>query len=169
MNTMLKYFLNKKYTRKVNEMSETKQEEKIPTITDFPVEWQIIVRATQSLVSKTRDGADIEIYRTKYSFTFNSKRTYLEVRYDVTRKLLEVTWEKYRMYDGVRDTAFIKTAEKRIEKEEEALELLSALYERILTHIKYKSNTTVIYKDLYYLCNMFEELKKEKEKEESKQ
>jgi len=149
-------------------MSETEQEEKIPSISDFPVEWQIIVRAAQSLVSKTRDGADIEIYRTKYSFAFNTKKTYLEVRYDVTRKLLEVTWEKYRMFNDSRDTAFIKTYEKRIE-EEEALELLSALYERILTHIKYKSNTSVIFQDLFNLYNMFEELKKEKEKELTKQ
>jgi len=150
-------------------MSETKQEEKIPTITDFPVEWQVIVRATQSLISKARDGADIEIYRTKYSFTFNTKKTFLGIKYDVTRKILEIVWEKYRMFNDSRDTAFIKTYEKRIEKEEEALELLSALYERILTHIKYKSNATIIYKDLFYLYNMFEELKKEKEKEESKQ
>jgi len=142
-------------------MSETKQEEKIPTINQFPLEWQIIVRATQSLVSKTRDGADIEIYRTKYSFVFNSKKTYLEVRYDVTRKILEIVWEKYRMFNDSRDTAFIKTYEIRIEKEEEALKLLSALYERILTHIKYKSDTSVIFRDLFNLYNMF------KEKEES--
>jgi hypothetical protein len=140
-------------------MSE--QEEKIPTINQFPLEWQIIVRATQSLVSKTRDGADIEIYRTKYSFVFNSKKTYLEVRYDVTRKILEIVWEKYRMFNDSRDTAFIKTYEIRIEKEEEALKLLSALYERILTHIKYKSDTSVIFRDLFNLYNMF------KEKEES--
>jgi len=140
-------------------MSETKQEEKEPTLKDFPLEWQIIVRATQSLVSKTRDGADIEIYRTKYSFVFNSKKTFFEVRYDVTRKILEIVWEKYRIFNDERDTAFIKTYEKRIEKEEEALELLSALYERILTHIKHKSNATTIYKDLFYLYNMFEEKK----------
>jgi len=145
------------------------EKEEIPTLKDFPLEWQIIVRATQSLVSKTRDGADIEVYRTKYSFVFNTKKTYLEVRYDVTRKLLEVTWEKYRMFNDSRDTAFIKTYEIKMEKEEEALELLSALYERMLTHIKYKSNVTIIYKDLFYLYNMFEELKKEKEKELAKQ
>jgi hypothetical protein len=143
-------------------MSEQKTEEKIqekePTLKDFPLEWQIIVRATQSLVSKTKDGADIEIYRNPYSFVVNTKKSFLEVRYDVTRKLLEIVWEKYRILNnGERDTAFIKTYEKRIEKEGEALELMSALYQRILTHIKHRSNTSVIFRDLFNLYNMFKE------------
>jgi hypothetical protein len=144
-------------------MSEQTVEEKEPQIKDFPVEWQILIRATQSLVSKARDGADIEIYRNIYSFVINSKKTYLKVTYDVTKKLLEITWEKYRILDnGEREPMFIKTFERRIE-EKEALELINTVYERILTHINYKSNTKVIFRDFFYLYNMFEELKKERE------
>jgi len=138
-------------------MSEQKIEEKIPQVSEFPVEWQIIVRATQSLVSKARDGADIEIYRNPYSFVVNTKKSFLEVKYDVTRKVLEIVWEKYRIDNGERETTFIKTIEKRIEKEEKALKLISALYQRILTHIKHKSNTSVIFQDFYGLYKMFKE------------
>ncbi len=135
---------------------ETKQEEKID-LSDLPVEWQILIRATQSLVSKARNGADVEIYRNSYSFTINTKRSFLGVRYDTTRKVLEVVWEKYRINDGQKDTAFVKMIERRVEREEDALKLISTIYERILTHIKYKSNTSVIFQDFHYLCKMFEE------------
>jgi hypothetical protein len=92
-------------------MSETKQEEKID-LRDFPLEWQILLRATQSLVSRARNGADVEIFRNRYSFTINTKRSFLEVRYDVTRKILEIVWEKYRVVGEEKDTAFVKMAEK---------------------------------------------------------
>ncbi len=137
-------------------MSETKQEEKID-LSDLPVEWQIIVRATQSIISKVRDGADIEIYRNPYSFVISTKKSFLEVRYDVTRKILEIVWEKYRVVGEEKDTAFIKMIERRIEREEDALKLISALHQRILTHIKHKSNTSVIFQDFYYLFEKFKE------------
>ena len=148
-------------------MSETKQEEKEPTLKDFPLEWQIIVRATQSLVSKARDGADIEILRSDYSFVFNTKRSMLQVVYNKNRNMLEILWMKYRV-NGEREPMFIKTYEKRMD-EKEATDLISAWYEKIMYHIKEKSYVTEIYRDFFYLYNMFEELKKEKEKELTKQ
>jgi len=148
-------------------MSETKQEEKEPTLKDFPLEWQIIVRATQSLVSKARDGADIEILRSDYSFVFNTKRSMLQVVYNKNRNMLEILCMKYRV-KGEREPMFIKTYEKRMD-EKEATDLISAWYEKIMYHIKEKSYVTEIYRDFFYLYNMFEELKKEKEKELTKQ
>jgi len=132
------------------------QKEKEITISDFPVEWQIIVRATQSLISKAKDGADIDILRSDYSFVFNTKRSMLQVVYNKNRSTLEILWMKYRV-NGEREPMFIKTYEIRIEKEEEALELISAWYETILTHIKHKSNTSATFQDFFNLYNIFKE------------
>jgi uncharacterized ubiquitin-like protein YukD len=147
-------------------MSE--QIEEIPKIYDFPVEWQIVVRGVQSIISKAKDGADIEVYRTDNCFIFNTKKSFLEVTYYPERKSIKIIWKKYKTSDDKREVIFIKTIEKRIE-EKEALNLISAWYEKILIHIETRSDTTTIYKDFFYLYNMFEELKKEKEETEETQ
>ena len=136
-------------------------DEKEKTIRDFPIEWQIVLRATQSLVSKAKNGADIKISRNKYLVIYNTKKATLELIYYPNKKMLEVLWMKYKD-NGEREPIFIKTYEKRIE-EEEALELISVWYETILSHIKYKSNTSVIFQNFFNLYNMF------KEKYETKQ
>jgi uncharacterized ubiquitin-like protein YukD len=147
-------------------MSE--QIEEIPKIYDFPVEWQIVVRGVQSIISKAKDGADIEVYRTDNCFIFNTKKSLLEVTYYPERKSIKIIWKKYKTSDDKREVIFIKTIEKRIE-EKEALNLISTWYEKILIHIETRSDTTTIYKDFFYLYNMFEELKKEKEEKEETQ
>jgi len=149
-------------------MSETKQEEKIPTLKDFPVEWQIIVRAAQSLVSKARDGSDIEILRGRYSVIYNTKKVMLELIYYPDRKMLEILWEKYDISDkDERKPSFIKTIEKRME-EREALELISAWEEKITYHIRNKSSTILLLEDFSSLYSMLEELKKEREKKKER-
>jgi hypothetical protein len=143
-------------------MSETKQEEKIqekePTLKDFPVEWQIVVRATQSLSSKAKDGADITIIKEYNYFAFITKKTSLEVKYYRDRKVLEVVWKKYRSIGTERETTFMKTIEKRVE-ESEAQRLMLAWFEKILYHVDYKSSVTVILQDFYYLYKTYEEQK----------
>jgi len=137
-------------------MSETKQEEKIPTINQFPLEWQIIVRATQSLVSKARDGADINMLKTQVNFIFDTKMTSLEVAYNKSKKVLEIVWKKYRVLDfNEREIIFLKAFEKKM-NEDEAMELISAWYEKILHHIENRSNTTEIYRDFYQLYDIME-------------
>jgi len=149
-------------------MSNQTVEEKIPTLKDFPVEWQIILRATQSLVSKAKDGADIEILRSNYSFVFNTRKSMLEVVYNKNRNTLEILWMKYEVTeDGEREPIFIKTYEKRID-EKEVLDLIATWYEKIMYHIKEKSYATEIYRDFFYLYNMFEELKKEREEKKER-
>jgi len=137
-------------------MSETKQEEKIPTINQFPLEWQIVLRATQSLVSKAKDGADINMLKTQINFVFDTKMTSLEVAYNKNKKTLEITWKKYRtITHDERETIFIKMYEKRM-NEDEAMELISAWYEKIMYHIENRSNTTEIYRDFYQLYDIME-------------
>jgi hypothetical protein len=148
-------------------MSETKQEEKIqekePTLKDFPLEWQIIVRATQSLVSKAKDGADINMLKTTVNFIFDTKKTSLAAAYDKSKKVLEIMWKKYRVLDfDERETIFIKTYEKRM-SEEEALELISAWYEKIMYHIENRSYATEIYRDFYKLYDIMEWRKEAKQ------
>jgi len=148
-------------------MSETKQEEKIQ-IKDFPVEWQIVIRGAQSLVSKARDGADIEILRGRYSVIYNTKKVMLELIYYPDMKVLEVLWEKYDISNkDERKPSFIKTVEKKME-ESEALELISAWEEKITYHIRNKSSVTLLLEDFSSLYNMFEELKKEREKKKER-
>ena len=145
-------------------MSEQKVEEKIPTLKDFPLEWQIVLRATQSLVSKAKDGADINILKTQVNFIFDTKMTSLEVAYNKNRKALEILWKKYRVIDfDERETIFIKMFEKKME-ENEALELISAWYEKIMYHIENRSSTEKIYRDFYQLFDVIE-WRKEKEQE----
>ena len=149
-------------------MSETKQEEKEPTLKDFPLEWQIIVRATQSLVSKAKDGADISMLRTQVNFIFDTKMTSLEVAYNKNKKTLEIMWKKYRtITHDERETIFIKMYEKRM-NEEEALELISAWYEKIMFHIENRSSTEKIYRDFYQLFDVME-WRKEKAEQGAKQ
>jgi hypothetical protein len=147
-------------------MSEQKVEKKIPSIRDFPVEWQILVRATQSLSAKARDGADVRIVKEDNYFAFVTKKTSLEVAYHEDRKMLEIVWKKYNFIDEERVPTFIKTIEKRME-ESEARKLMFVWFEKILYHIDYKSNTSVIYDDFYYLYKVIEEELKE-QKEEAK-
>jgi len=144
-------------------MSETKQ----ITIKSFPLEWQIIVRGTQSLVSKARDGADISIVKEDNYFVFFAKKTSLEVVYYKDTGILEIVWKKYKFVDDEREPTFIKTYKKRM-KESEARKLMFVWFEKILYHVEYKSDTSVIYDDFYYLYKVIEEELKE-QKEEAKQ
>lgn len=145
-------------------MSETKQKEEKITLKDFPIEWQIIVRAVQSLVSKAKDGADISIIKEDNHFAFISKKTSLEVYYYRDNKVLEIIWRKYKFVDDEREPTFIKTYKKKM-GEDEARKLMFAWFEKILYHIDYKSDTSVIFDDFYYLYKMFEELKEEEAKQ----
>jgi len=150
-------------------MSEEKVEEKIPTLKDFPVEWQIIIRATQSLISKAKDGADINMLKTQVNFVFDTKMTTLEVAYNKNRSTLEIMWKKYRIFNDFdeREVIFIKMYEKKM-NEEEALELISTWYERILYHIENRSSTEKIYRDFYQLFDVIE-WRKEKAEQRAKQ
>jgi uncharacterized ubiquitin-like protein YukD len=142
-------------------MSEQKiKTEEIPKIEDFPVEWQIIIRGTQSLASKARDGADITIVKEENYFAFITKKTSLEVKYYPDRKMLEVVWKRYKFVNDEREPTFIKTIEKRM-NENEARKLMFAWFEKILYHVDYKSNNTIIFQDFHYLYKAYEEQKEE--------
>ena len=140
-------------------MSEQKiKTEEIPKIEDFPVEWQIIIRGTQSLTSKARDGADITIVKENDYFAFITKKTSLEVVYYKDTGMLEVVWKRYKFVNDEREPVFIKTYKKKIEKDD-AKRLMFAWFEKILYHVDYKSNNTIIFQDFYYLYKAYEEQK----------
>jgi hypothetical protein len=56
--------------------------------------WQVLFRATQSLSSRSENGADIVIYREKNYVAARVLKMEIEVEYDAEKKALKIYWER---------------------------------------------------------------------------
>jgi len=137
-------------------------EEVIPEIKEFPIMWQVIIRATQNLANRAKDGADVRMLwadtGNAIGFVVETKKTDLHVIYDREKEMLEVAWRKFRVYDyyGIKkELIFFKTA-KQIVKLDKAQELLKELYKKIVSNIVERSDPKEIVQDFYKLYQTLE-------------